>query len=146
MRTSAPVLVGLAAASALLLVLGCGPEGPAPVAPQQPGGMPDPQKKEAARAAYKEGDARFREGRFAEAGALYKQADDLIPVPATKYKMAVVHDKLGQVDEAVAGYRTFLDSLSASPVLAAKMADQVADAKARIDALTRTPGAAAPPP
>jgi hypothetical protein len=111
-------------------------------APAKPAKMTDAQKKAAAKKAYKDAEAKFKEGKYAEAGDLYHIADDLVPVPATKYKIAVVRDKLGKVIEAVAGYQVFLDSVSGDPKISTKMADQIADARARIDALKKTPGKA----
>jgi hypothetical protein len=108
--------------------------------PAAPAKMTDAQKKAAAKKAYKDAEAKFKEGKYAEAGELYHVADDLVPVPATKYKIAVVRDKLGKVIEAVAGYQIFLDNVSADPKMSDKMKDQIADAKARIDVLKKTPG------
>jgi hypothetical protein len=98
--------------------------------------LTEAQKKAAAKKAYKEGEAKFKDGKFAEALAAYKTADDLLPIPKTKYKIAVCHDRLGHVVEAAAGYQTFLDS-SPDP---AKAGDDIADAKAHLDTLKKTPG------
>ena len=109
-------------------------------AAKPPPKMTDAQKKAAAKKAYKEAEAKFKDGKYAEAGDLYHVADDLVPVPQTKYRIALVRDKLGKVIEAVAGYQVFLDNVSGDPKASAKMADQITDAKARIDALKKTPG------
>lgn len=94
------------------------------------------QKKDAARKAYKEGEAKFKEGAYQAAFNAYKEADELLPIAATKYKMAVCHDKLGNVVEAVAAYQVFLDA-SPDPK---KMDAAIADAKARVTSLKKTPG------
>lgn len=138
-------------ASGLLAALGAAPAyaqgkpakpaaAPAAKAPAKPAKMTEAQKKAAAKKAYKEAEVKFKEGKYAEAGDLFHQADDLVPVPATKYKIAVVRDKLGKVIDAVAGYQIFLDTVSGDAKMSAKMSDQIADAKARIDALKKTPG------
>jgi hypothetical protein len=109
-----------------------GPAGSAPYA----GNLPERQRKEAARKAYRAAEDRYREGSFAAALALYQQADDLFPIPATKYKIGTCRDRLGQVVDAVAMYQVFLDA-SPDP---GKLGDAIADARARISALKQTPG------
>jgi hypothetical protein len=52
-----------------------------------------------------------------------------------KYKIAVCQDKLGLVVEAAGAYQVFLDSGPSD-----KLADAVADSKARLDAIKKTPG------
>lgn len=111
-----------------------GKKGPGKVAKARP--MTDKQKKDAARKHYKEGEAKFKEGAYKAALDAYKEADDLLPISATKYKMAVCQDKLGNVVEAVAAYQVFLDA-SPDPK---KMGDAIADAKSRTSALKKTPG------
>jgi tetratricopeptide (TPR) repeat protein len=105
-------------------------------APAKPKVLTEKQKKEAARKAYKDGEAKFKDGNYAAALELYKAADELLPVPATKYKIAVCRDKLGLVVEAAGSYQIFLDA-SPDP---AKMADSISDSRARLDALKKTPG------
>jgi hypothetical protein len=86
--------------------------------------------KDQARRNYKTAEAKFSDGNYAIALGYYEQAEATVPVPATKYKIAVCHDKLGQTKEALRWYQAFLD---ASPPV--KMAAAVADATARIAAL-----------
>ncbi len=103
--------------------------------PAVPRPLTEKQKKDGARKHYKEGEAKFKEGKYQEALEDYKTADDLLPIAATKYKIAVCRDKLGQVVDAAAAYQAFLDSSPGD-----KMVDAVGDAKARLDALKKTPG------
>lgn len=118
--------------------------GAAPAKPGagKPGGKPaakpltEKQKKDAARKSYKAAEEKFKSGDYKTALELYKEADELLPIPATKYKIAVCRDKIGEIVEAAAAYQIFLDS--APP--ADKMADAITDAKARLDALKKTPG------
>ena len=116
---------------------------PRPLPPPKP--LTEKQKKDAARKAYKEAEVKYKENDFQHALELYKTADDLVPVPVTKYKIAVCEDKLGHVTAAVAGYQAFLDA-SPDP---AKLGDAIADARTQIDKLKKTPGkfliAIAPP-
>ena len=107
------------------------PHGKLPARP-----MTEKQKKDAARKSYKEAEAKYKAGDYKAALEHFKEADDLLPIPATKYKIAVCRDKLGEIRQAAAGYQLFLDS-SPSPD---KMADAIADAKSRLDALKKTPG------
>ena len=113
-----------------------GPAVKGPAKPAAPKVLTEKQKKEAARKAYKDGEAKFKDGNYAAALELYRTADDMLPIAATKYKIAVSRDKLGLIVEAAGSYQVFLDS-SPDPV---KMADSVADARSRLDALKKTPG------
>ncbi|APR85867.1 Hypothetical protein A7982_11216 [Minicystis rosea] len=106
----------------------------APAKPAKP--LTEKQKKEGARKAYKEGEAKFKDGNYAAALELYKSADEMLPIPATKYKIAVCRDKLGQVVEAAGAYQVFLDSSPDDK----KMGDAISDAKTRLDAIKKTPG------
>lgn len=96
----------------------------------------DPQRKEAARAAYKEAEVKLKAGDHRGAYDLYKTADDILPIAATKYKMALCKDKLGQTVEAVNGYQAFLDA-SPDP---AKLGDAITEAQTRLSALRRRVG------
>ena len=98
--------------------------------------LTDKQKKDLAKKNYKEGEAAFKDAKYAEALEHYKVAEDAVPIGATKYKIAVTLDKLGKVQESVAAYQLFLGS---SPD-AAKMKDQIADSTTRVEALKKTPG------
>jgi hypothetical protein len=112
------------------------PKPPKAAAAKEAKPLTEAQKKALAKKSYKDGEAKFKDGKYQEALEQYKIADDVLPVPQTKYKMAVCQDKLGHVVDAVAGYQTFLDS-SPNPE---KLADSIADAKSRMDALMKTPG------
>ena len=110
--------------------------GKAPAKPTAAKPMTEKQKKEAARKSYKDAEAKFKDGKYNDALTLYKEADELLPIPATKYKIAVCRDKLGQVIESAAAYQIFLDSQPPAD----KMADAISDAKSRLDAIKKTPG------
>jgi hypothetical protein len=98
--------------------------------------LTEPQKKAAAKKAYKDAEAKFKDGNFKDALDSYKVADDILPIPATKYKIAVCRDKLGQILDAAAAYQAFLDS-SPNPD---KMGDAIGDANTRLAAIKKTPG------
>src|SRR6185369_1991192 len=48
--------------------------------------LTDKQKKDKARTEYKEGERLYKLGSYAAAFEHYKAADDLLPIPQTKYK------------------------------------------------------------
>ncbi|MEO5727470.1 MAG: hypothetical protein ABI134_35675, partial [Byssovorax sp.] len=98
--------------------------------------LTDKQKKDLAKKNYKEGEASFKDGKYAEALEHYRVAEDAVPIGATKYKIAASLDKLGKVQESVAAYQVFLDSTPD----AVKMKDAIADSTARVEALKKTPG------
>jgi hypothetical protein len=106
----------------------------AAAAPAKP--LNEKQKKDQARKLYKDAEDKFKANAFAEALDLYKQAEDLVPVHATKYKIAVSLDKLNRPVDAVVAYQLFLDSKPDPD----KMKDAVAEATARVDTLKKTPG------
>ena len=105
-------------------------------APPPPKPLTDKQKKDLAKKNYKEGEALFKDAKYAEALEHYRIAEDAVPIGATKYKIAASLDKLGKVQESVAAYQVFLDSKPDE----AKMKDAIADSTARVDALKKTPG------
>jgi hypothetical protein len=111
-------------------------ESPAFAQRKPPSALSDKDKKDIARKEYKEGERLLKLNKFKEAFDHYKAADDVLPIAATKYKMALCLDKVGKVLEAAQGYQAFLDS-SPSPE---KLGDAIADAKTRLDLLKRTPG------
>jgi hypothetical protein len=86
--------------------------------------------KDAARNSYRAAEMKLKEGNYALALQYYSQAESILPVPATKYKIALCHDRLGHAADALKWYQAFLDS-GPPP----KMADFVTDARARILAL-----------
>jgi hypothetical protein len=97
-----------------------------------------PAAKAAARRDYKAAEAKFADASYAAALKLYEAAEATVPIPQTKYKIAVCKDKLGQVTEAVRWYQLFLDSVP--PEKADKLAVDMADARTRLATLERTPG------
>ena len=101
--------------------------------PKKP--LTEAQKKDTAKKAYKEAEAKYDKGDYAGALVLYQEADDLVPGPPPKYKAAACLDKMGKAVEAVAAYQKFLD---ANPD-AEKFKEKIADAKGRQDAIKKTP-------
>ncbi len=107
-------------------------------------------QKEAARQNYKEAERQLKAGNYAGALELYRIADGVAPNPAPKYKIALCRDRLGQVNEAIAAYQTFLDS-NPPPE---KLGEQIAEARSRLSTLraqvrpvqTDVPVRQAPPP
>jgi len=91
----------------------------------------DGVRKEAARQNYKEAELRLKAGSYASALELYRLADQVLPNPAPKYKIALCRDKLGQIPEAIAAYQTFLDS-NPPPE---KLGEQIAESRVRLAAL-----------
>src|SRR5512140_66817 len=51
----------------------------AAAAPAAPKPLTEKQKKDGARKAYKEAEAKFKDGKYQEALVLYKEADELLP-------------------------------------------------------------------
>jgi tetratricopeptide (TPR) repeat protein len=96
----------------------------------------DKARKDGARKEYKEGERLLKLGKYREAFDHYRIADELLPIAATKYKMALCLDKQGKIVETAAAYQLFLDS-SPSPD---KLGDAILDARTRLDFLRRTPG------
>ena len=101
----------------------------------QPIGPVSPAQKDTARRSYRAAELKFNEGDYAAALSYFEQAEATVPIPTTKYKIAVCQDRLGHVSEALRWYKAFLD---ASPP--ASMGEAIADARARLSAL----GGAAP--
>lgn len=83
-----------------------------------------------AKDAYAAGKKKEAAGDYAGALADFLVADEKWPGAAPKYNIAVCHDKLNQYAEAVAAYRTFIDSKPG-----AKYADRVIAAGKRISEL-----------
>lgn len=95
----------------------------------------DKARKDGARKEYKEGERLLKLGRYKDAFEHYRTADDLLPIAATKYKMAVCLDRQGKILESATSYQVFLDAAPPD-----KLADAIADARARLEVLRRTPG------
>ena len=93
----------------------------------------DKPNKDDAKKAFKEANKKFGEGDFAGALPLYQKADSLYPGAAPKHKIALCHDKLGNVADAVAAYKAFLESNPSE-----KYADRVTTANARVAELEAT--------
>ncbi len=101
-----------------------------------------PKKQPAAAAAdvkgqaiakFKEANGVFKKGDYAAALPLFQEADTLYPGAAPKHKIAVCYDKLGKSAEAVAAYRTFVESKPSE-----KYADRITEANKRIADLEAT--------
>jgi hypothetical protein len=98
-----------------------------------PKGQPDAAptgedaKKEEAKKLYGDANEKFKANDFAGALPLFQQADAAYPGAAPKQKVAVCLDKLGKTKEAIAAYRSFIESNPGD-----KYADRVAEAGARI--------------
>ncbi len=88
-------------------------------------------KKEEARQAFEGAVEKFDAGDYAAALPLFQRADELYPGAAPKHRIAVCLDKLGRTAEAVAAYKTFIDSDPGE-----KYVDRVAEAQKRIDELS----------
>jgi hypothetical protein len=96
--------------------------------------------KEAARGHYRLAETRYAEGNYAVALPLYEQAEAIIPIPQTKYKIASCRDKLGQPAAAAHWYQLFLDSSPPD-----RMANEIAEARRRLAALSGGSQVVAPP-
>jgi tetratricopeptide (TPR) repeat protein len=109
----------------------------APGKPPAPPGkkLTEAQKKDGAKKAFKAAEDKFAAGDYAGAIVFYQAADDLVPGAMPKYKIAVATEKMNKPVEAVAAYQKFLD---ASPD-AEKFKDKIAEAKAKQEALRKTP-------
>jgi hypothetical protein len=126
MRTRWRVTTGVVF-TGILLAAAPGPAGAQPRAPVSEA------TKDAARNSYRAAELKFKEGNYGLALEYYMQAESILPVYATKYKIAVCNDRLNRAVEAMRWYQAFLD---ASPP--EKVAADVADARARIVALGKT--------
>jgi hypothetical protein len=97
--------------------------------------LSDAEKKTKAKALYQEATDKFDSGDFKGAIPLFQEADSLIPGAVPKFKVAESYDKMGDAPKAVAAYEAFL----ASNPDAKKYGDNIDQAKARIEALKKTP-------
>src|SRR5690606_7097611 len=93
------------------------------------------EKKEAAKKAFEEAQAKFAAGEYAAAHDLYKEADELIPGAVPKFKMAESLDKAGDVEGAITAYEAFLASKPPED----KNKERIEAAKSRISALQNAP-------
>ncbi len=99
--------------------------------------LADNKKKDEAKKAYKSGEAKFDKGEWEAALVCYRLAESYIPGANPKYKIAASLDKLGKIQEAVAGYEAFLGAMTNPPD--DKYKEKIADAKTRQEALKATP-------
>jgi hypothetical protein len=98
--------------------------------------LTDKQKKDLAKKNFQEAEKKFQSGDFQGSLDAYRRADEVIPGARPKFGVALSLDKLNKTQEAVASYQAFLDS-NPDPD---KLKQQITDAKARLDALKKTPG------
>lgn len=102
-------------------------------APAYAQAAPTDAQKDEAKTNFKDGKKAFDAGDFAAALPFFQKADALYPGAAPKYKIAESFDKLGRAEEAVAAYRTFIDSKPSETY-----ADRMATAGKRIVELEAT--------
>jgi tetratricopeptide (TPR) repeat protein len=118
----------LAARAALLAALAAS----APVAAAPPlAGTASVADRAKARRATQEGEAKLAKGDLEGALERFLYAASVVPSPHALRQVAMLHDRLGHVREAVSAYEAYLE-------LAPQQ--EIADAKARVDALKKTPG------
>ncbi|MBK8943401.1 MAG: PEGA domain-containing protein [Polyangiaceae bacterium] len=109
-----------------------------PAKPAKPGKpKTQKQKEEEAGKLFQEGKAKFTAGDFAGAYDAFKGANDLVPAPVPKYRMAESLDKKGDVDGAIAAYEAFLNADPKPDATRDK--DRIANAEARLSALKSSP-------
>jgi len=96
----------------------------------------DADKKAAARKAYDEGMKKLEAKDYAGALTAFQKADELMPAAAAKHKMALCHDGLGHVSEAIANFEAFV--AAANPE---KQKEQIDSSNKRLTALKATPAA-----
>jgi tetratricopeptide (TPR) repeat protein len=70
---------------------------------------PSPTDRARAKDLYRQGTERFQSGDFRAALDLFEQAQRLDPHPVLAYNVARAHENLGELDEAIAAYRRYLD-------------------------------------
>jgi hypothetical protein len=129
--------VVLALAASPALAQGAGGQKQPAAAPAKPKPKPktDKEKKEAAKKAFEEANAKMAAGDFKAAYELFKEADEYVPGAVPKFKMAEALDKSGDVDGAQKAYEAFL----ASNPPPDKNQERIDAAKARIEALKTAP-------
>ncbi len=97
---------------------------------------PDKKTRDAARKAYKAGEQRYKEAKYAEAFDSFKKAFDLIPTPHAQYWMAMSLDKQGKPVEAYAAFKMFMEN----PAREKAGEEKNATAGKRYEELKKTPG------
>ena len=93
--------------SGLLALAGAAP------ALAQPGGVVTDAVKNDARNNYRAAELKLKEGNFALALQYYTAAENILPVPNTKYKIGLCNDRLGNSAEAVRWYQALPRLLAA---------------------------------
>lgn len=103
--------------------------------------LSDPKKKTEAKKAYDRGKERLEKADHEGALACFMLADGYVPGAKPKYFVAQSLDRLGKVAEAITAYKAFLKDVVPTPDTAVpdKFKDDVATAKARIEALKPAP-------
>jgi hypothetical protein len=96
--------------------------------------MSEAQRKVMARKHYEAGVKLLGNNDYAAALTEFQTANELIPSPAANNKIGICQDKLGHISEAIAAYEKFVAEAPAD-----KMAEQIAEARKRLDALKATP-------
>lgn len=135
----APVLVAMTYNDGSAIAQPAAPQ-PAPTTdakkpPAKP--LTEAQKKANAKKAFDEAGKKFDAGEFVAAYELFREADELVPGAVPKFRMAEALDKQGDVVGAVKAYEAFLAS---NPDATKKgMPERIDAAKARIEALKKTP-------
>ncbi len=121
--TTQPTGAGQPAAAPSAAASGSSAAAPAP--------QPDAKTKKQAKNAYSAGEAAFKKGKFEDAAASFKLADELIPSPQAKYWIAKTADAKSPDLTALAAYEAFLSS----PDAAAAGEDKVGEATQRVQQL-----------
>lgn len=139
-KTLALVVAGtLASTSALPLAMA---QGKAPAA------APDAKKRDAARKAYQAAEKDYAAGKYAEAYAGFKKANETLPSPHAEYWMAMSLDKDGKGEDAAAAFEKLLGHADVSKLGDEKIGqvkDRLAELKGKqtgeVNIATTPPGA-----
>jgi tetratricopeptide (TPR) repeat protein len=94
------------------------------------------RKEEAAKVAYTQAAKEADAGRLEAALELYRKADELVPAPAPKFKVALTLDKLERFAEAETAYQGFLEIKPDAD----KFFSKIESARERIHAIREMPG------
>ncbi len=107
-----------------------------------------PDEQEAARKAFREGDAAFKASRFEDALGAFERGYELSRRPRFLLNIAHTQRKLGQMRAALASYRRFLltDPKPEDRDMAKDMAAEIETLLAEEDALRATTAPPPPPP
>ena len=131
-RVLAAVLSGLLATSAMAPYAFAQPKAGAAEAGKN---MTTKQKRDAARKHYGAGKTKLEAKDYAGALVEFQAANALIPSAQAQQKIAVCYDGMNDIPNAISAYETFVEQAKDKP----KLADDVKDAKARIEALKNAP-------